>query len=157
MFGDFERVSKSMAISINTSFLPLIFLVLQRLNFAALKCHPKYEWSSGSFDQTGIKHRAMLGHSFKNFTVKTSFDCHVKCFDEKCRCQAYQMWGNHCELLDEDAYSAPDDLVNVVGYFYFDMNREYVVKVRTTWVGHGCQLPEFLRTEETCSQNSLQG
>lgn len=124
------RVSKSMAISINTSLLPSILLVVLRLIFTAANCHPKYEWSSGRFDQTGIKHRAMLGHSFKNFTVKTTFDCHVKCFDERCRCQAYQILGNRCELLDEDAYSAPDDLVSVVGYSYFDINREYVVKVK---------------------------
>ena len=83
----------------------------------------------------------MLGHSFKNVTVKKAFDCHVKCFDEKCRCQAYQMKGDRCELLDEDRCSAPEDLFKVNGYTYFGMNREYADQVRIVCLGS--QLLEF--------------
>ena len=68
----------------------------------------------------------MLGHSFKNFTVKKKFDCHVKCFDEKWWCQAYQMWNNRREIVDEDKSSTPKDFINADGYRKFDMNREYV-------------------------------
>ena len=109
----------------------LLLLILHALKLSTADCQAtKCEQSSGSFGQTGIKHRAMLGHSFKNFTVKKTFDCHVKCFDEKCRCKAYQMWNNRCELLDEDRSSAPDDVISEDGYTYFDMDNEFVNQVR---------------------------
>ena len=103
-----------------------LLLILYALKLSTADCQGKCEQSSGSFGQTGMTHRAILGHSFKNFTVKKTFDCHVKCFDEGCRCQAYQMCHNRCELLDEDRSSAPDDFVKEDGYTYFDMNREFV-------------------------------
>lgn len=53
----------------------------------------------------------------------------MKCFEEKCKCQAFQILGNRCELLDEDRFSAPDDFVNEAEYAYFDMSREYVHQV----------------------------
>lgn len=124
-----------MMISTNTCLLHLFLFVVQKLNFVVANCQEKCERSSGSFYQTGLKHRAMLGHSFKNVTVKKPFDCHVKCFDEKCRCQAYQIKGDRCELLDEDRYSAPEDLFNVNGYAYFGMSREYIDQVRYVCVG----------------------
>ena len=101
-------------------------------------CMGEFEESRGKVNQVGFKHRALLGHSFNNKTTSTSFDCHVKCFDEKCRCQAYQIWQNRCELLDEDSFSAPDDFVYREGYIYFDMNRNYVNQVRSnlTLFGH---------------------
>ena len=71
----------------------------------------EFKESRGKVNQAGLKHRALLGHSFNNETSSTSFDCHVKCFDEKCKCQAYQIWQNRCELLEEDRFSAPDDFV----------------------------------------------
>ena len=107
-----------------------LLLSLYALKLSTADCQGKCEQSSGSFGQTGIKHRAILGHTFKNFTVKKTFDCHVKCFDERCRCQAYQMWNNRCELLDEDRSSAPDDFANKWGYSYFDMDNEFVKQVR---------------------------
>ena len=108
----------------------LLLLILHAQKLSTADCQGKCEQSSGSFGQTGMKHRAILGHSFKNFTVKKTFDCHVKCFDERCRCQAYQMWNNRCELLDEDRSSAPDDFINENGYTYFDMDNELVNQVR---------------------------
>ena len=108
----------------------LLLLILHALKLSTADCQGKCEQSSGSFGQTGMKHRAILGHSFKNFTVKKTFDCHVKCFDDKCRCKAYQMWNNRCELLDEDRSSAPDDFVNEHGYTYFYMDNELVNQVR---------------------------
>ena len=107
----------------------LFLLILHARKLSTADCQGKCEQCSGSFSQTGIKHRALLGHSFKNFTAKKAFDCHVKCFDEKCICQAYQMWNDRCELLDEDRMSAPDDFSNENGYTYFDMNREFVNQV----------------------------
>ena len=79
----------------------------------------------------GTNH-AMLGHSYKNFTLSQAYDCHVKCFEEKCRCRAYQIWQIRCELLDEDRFSAPKDFVNDAEYTYFDMNREFPNLVRQT-------------------------
>lgn len=93
----------------------------------------EFEESRGNVNQAGLEHRALLGHSFNNETSSTSFDCHVKCFDEKCRRQAYQIWQNRCELLDEDRFSAPDDFVYREGYIYFDMNRNYVNQVRSNF------------------------
>ena len=79
----------------------------------------------------GTNH-AMLGHSYKNFSLFQAYDCHVKCFEEKCRCRAYQIWQKRCELLDEDRFSAPNDFVNDAEYTYFDMNREFANLVRQT-------------------------
>ena len=110
--------------------LVLLLLILHAVKLGTADCQGKCEQSSGTFGQTGIKHRAMLGHSFKNFTVKKTFDCHVKCFDEKCRCKAYQMWNNRFELLDEDSSSAPDDFISEDGYTYFDIYTELVKRVR---------------------------
>ena len=93
-----------------------MLLILHALKLGTADCQGKCEQSRGGFGQTGMKHRAILGHSFKNFTVKKTFDCHVKCLDERCRFQTYQMWNNRCELLDEDRSSAPDDFINEDGY-----------------------------------------
>ena len=71
----------------------------------------------------------MQGHSFKNYTSSKAYDCHVKCFEEKCKCQAYQITQNRCELLEEDRFSAPEDFLEEKGYTYYDMNREYVNQV----------------------------
>ena len=80
---------------------------------------------------TGLTNRALVGHNFKNFTVNKPFDCHLLCFVEKCRCQAYQMKGEHsCELLDEERFAAPDDFVEEQGYECYDMSREYEKMVR---------------------------
>ena len=68
----------------------------------------------------------MQGHSFKNYTLSKPYDCHVKCFEETCKCQAYQMRKNRCELLDDDRISAPEDFLEEKEYTYYDMNREYV-------------------------------
>ena len=70
----------------------------------------------------------MQGHSFKNYTLSKAYDCHVKCFEEKCECQAYQITQNRCELLEEDRFSAPEDFLQEKGYTYYDMNREYVTR-----------------------------
>ena len=65
-------------------------------------------------------------------TLSQAYHCHVKCFEEKCRCRAYQIWQKRCELLDEDRFSAPKDFVNDAEYTYFDMNREFLNLVRQT-------------------------
>ena len=76
-------------------------------------------------------HRALVGHSFKNFTVNKPFHRHRLCFVEKRRCVAYQMKGQHnCDLLDGDRFAAPDDFVEEQGYEYYDMSREYRKAVR---------------------------
>lgn len=77
-----------------------------------------------------------MGHSFKNFTLPSIYDCHVQCFDEKCKCQAFQISGDRCELLDEDRFSTPDELIYTPGYAYFDMSREYIHQVRVTNITH---------------------
>ena len=80
---------------------------------------------------TELTNRALVGHNFKNFTVNKPFDCHLLCFVEKCRCQGYQMKGEHsCELLDEERFAAPDDFVEEQGYECYDMSREYEKTVR---------------------------
>ena len=105
------------------------FVTTNNLELTAADCNGRCELSKLSHHETGIKNRAMVGHSFRNFTLTKTYDCHVKCFDEKCRCQAFQISGQRCELLDEDRMSAPDDFVRKDGYAYFDMSREYVDQV----------------------------
>jgi len=75
---------------------------------------------------TRLADRALVGHSFKNFTVNKPYDCLLLCFVEKCRCQAYQIKGKHsCELLDEERFTAPNDFVEEKEYEYYDTSREY--------------------------------
>ena len=109
----------------NYFFLISIFFDIGSLKLAA-DCPRKCEQSKGSISKTGIKNRAMQGHSFKNYTLSKPYDCHVKCFEERCKCQAYQMRQNRCELLDDDRISAPGDFLEEKEYMYYDMNREYV-------------------------------
>lgn len=104
----------------------LLVFILHNLNTTQANCKARCEQTKGRTTDTGLTNRALVGHSFKNFTVNKAFDCHRLCFVEKCRCQAYQMKGKHiCELLDEDRFAAPDDFVEEQGYEYYDMNREY--------------------------------
>ena len=103
-----------------------IFFNVYCLKLAAER---RCEESRGSISKAGINHRAMQGHSFKNYTSSKAYDCHVKCFEEKCKCQAYQITQNRCELLEEDRFSAPEDFLEEKGYKYYDMNREYVNQV----------------------------
>ena len=109
----------------NYFLLISIFFYIGSLKLAA-DCPRKCEQSRGSISKTGIKNRAMQGHSFKNYTLLKPYDCHVKCFEERCKCQAYQMRQNRCELLDDDRISAPEDFLEEKEYTYYDMNREYV-------------------------------
>lgn len=106
-----------------------IFVAKNNLELATKECKEKCELSKLSYHEGGIQNHAMAGHSFRNFTLRKTYDCHVKCFDEKCRCQAFQISGRRCELLDEDRMSAPGDFVRKDGYVYFDMSREYVDQV----------------------------
>ena len=109
----------------------LLVFILHSLKTTEANCQARCEQANGGTIDTGLTNRALLGHSFKNFTVNKRFDCHGLCFVEKCRCQAYQMKGKHsCELLDEDRFAAPDEFVEEQGYKYFDMNREYQKAVR---------------------------
>ncbi|CAH3018803.1 unnamed protein product [Porites evermanni] len=105
-----------------------IFLDICSLKLAA-DCQKGCEQSRGSIGKAGMKNLAMQGHSFRNYTLSKPYDCHVKCFEEKCKCQAYQIRENRCELLDEDRFSAPEDFFKEKGYTYYDMNREYVNQV----------------------------
>ena len=109
----------------------LLVFILHNLKTTEAICQTRCEQTKGRTTDTGLTNRALVGHSFKNFTVNKPFDCHRLCFVEKCRCQAYQIKGKHsCELLDDDRFAAPDDFVEEQGYKYFDMNREYQKAVR---------------------------
>lgn len=92
-------------------------------------CQRRCELSTRSYGEMSMKNRGIKGHSFKNHTLSNENDCHVKCFLERCKCQAFQMKQTLCELLDEDRFSSPEDFLEEEGYEYFDMNREYVDQV----------------------------
>ena len=49
-----------------------LLLVVQNLRWIAADCEDKCEQSAGSFSQTGLDNHAMLGHSFKDFTLAKS-------------------------------------------------------------------------------------
>ena len=109
----------------------LFVYILHYSKTAQANCQARCEETNGRATDTGLANCALVGHSFKNFTVNKPYDCHLLCFVEKCRCQAYQMKGKHsCELLDEDRFAAPDDFVEDQSYEYYDMSREYEKEVR---------------------------
>ena len=109
----------------------LVVFILHNLKTTQANCQARCEQTNGRSTDTGLTNCALVGHSFKNFTVKKPYDCHLLCFVEKCRCQAYQMKGTQtCELLDEDRFAAPDDFAEEQGYEYHDMSREYENTVR---------------------------
>jgi len=103
-----------------------LLFILYGFKVTEANCQARCEKASGRTTDTGLTNRALVGHSFKNFTVNKPFDCFVKCFHERCRCQAYQIKdGRKCELLDDDK-----DLMEEQGYVYFEFNREYHKAVR---------------------------
>ena len=109
----------------------LLVLILYGFKVTEANCQARWEKATGRSTDTGLTNRALVGHSFKNFTVNKPFDCFVKCFHERCRCQAYQIKDGHkCELLDDDKLSVPYDLMEEQGYVYFEFNREYHKAVR---------------------------
>ena len=109
----------------------LLVYILHNLKTTQANCQARCEETNGPITHKGLANRALVGHSFKNFTVSKPYDCHLLCFVEKCRCQAYQMKGQHnCELLDEDRFAAPDDFEEEQGYKYYDISREYENGVR---------------------------
>ena len=104
----------------------LLVYILHNLKTTQANCQARCEQTNRPTTDTRLADRALVGHSFKNFTVNK-----LLCFVEKCRCQAYQMKGQHnCELLDEDRFTAPDDFEEEQGYEYYDMSREYEKAVR---------------------------
>ena len=116
-------------------FLCLFLFInfIPQVKTAGAKCAERCEQSKMRHHDTGIKNRAMKpAHVFKTLTVRRMYECHVKCFKETCRCQAFQMAQNRCELLEEDRLSTPEDYEHEDGYVYFDMDREYVQQVRVT-------------------------
>ena len=109
----------------------LLVYILHNLKTTQANCQARCEQTNGRATDKGLANRALVGHSFKNFTVNKPYDCLLLCFVEKCRCQAYQMKGQHnCELLDEDRFAAPDDFEEEQDYEYYDMSREYEKAVR---------------------------
>ena len=109
----------------------LVAYILHNLKTTQANCQARCEETNGQTTNTGMTNRTLVGQGFKNFTVNKPYDCVLLCFAENCRCQAYQMRGEHnCELLDEDRFAAPDDYVEVQGYEYYDMSREYEKAVR---------------------------
>ena len=109
----------------------LVVCILYNLKRTQANCQARCEQTNGRTTDTGLRNRALVGHSFKNFIVNKPYDCVLLCFVEKCRCQAYQMKGKHsCVLLHEDRFAAPDDFKEEQGYEYYDISREYEKAVR---------------------------
>ena len=109
----------------------LFVYILHNLRTTQANCQARCELTNRPTTDTRLANRALVGHSFKNFTVNKPYDCHLLCFVEKCRCQAYQMKGKHsCELHDEERFAAPNDLVEEKEYEYYDTSREYEKAVR---------------------------
>ena len=112
-----------MALAKYCLFISLLFYISSLTSTA--NCQRRCELSTRSNGEMAMKNRGIKGHSFKNYTLSNAYDCHVKCFLERCKCQAFQMKQNLCELLDEDRFSSPEDFLEEEGYLYHDMNREY--------------------------------
>jgi len=104
----------------------LLVYILHNLNTTQANSQARCELTNLPTTDTRLADRALVGHSFKNFTVNKPYDCLLLCFVEKCRCQAYQIKGKHsCELLDEERFTAPNDFVEEKEYEYYDTSREY--------------------------------
>ena len=122
----------------------LLVFILNDFKEIEANCQAGCEKATGRTTDIGLTNRALVGHSFKNFTVNKPFDCFVKCFHERCKCQAYQLKdGRKCELLDDDKFSVPYDLVEEQGYTHFEFNKEYHKGVRNcslcernSWIFH---------------------
>ena len=109
----------------------LFVYILHYSKTTQANCQARCEETNGQATDTGLTNRALVGHSFKNFTVTKPYDCYLLCFVEKCRCQVYQMKDQHsCELLDEDRFAASDYFEEEQGYQYYEMHREYEKTVR---------------------------
>ena len=109
----------------------LFVYILHNLKTTQGNWQPRCELTNRPTTDTRLANRALVGHSFKNLTVNKPYVCHLLCFVQKCRCQAYQMKGkNGCELLDEERFAAPNDLVEEKEYEYYDTSREYEKAVR---------------------------
>ena len=113
-------------------FIQFLFVhILHTLKTTQGNCQARCELTNRPTTDTRLANRALVGHSFKNFTVNKPYDCHLLCFVEKCRCKAYQIKGKHSsELLDEERFAAPNDLVEEKEYEYYDTSREYEKAVR---------------------------
>ncbi|XP_067028458.1 uncharacterized protein [Acropora muricata] len=117
----------------------LFVYILHNLKTTQANCQARCEETNGRAIDTRLTNRSLVGHSFKNFTVNNPYDCHLLCFVEKCRCQAYQMKGKHgCELLDEDRFAAPDDLKEEKDYEYYEMDREYEKTTHNACANQSC-------------------
>ena len=104
----------------------LFVYILHNLKTTQANCQARCELTNRPTTDTRLANSALVGHSFKNFAVNKPYDCHLLCFVEKCRCQAYQIKGKHsCELLDEERFAAPNDFVEQKEYEYYDTSREY--------------------------------
>jgi len=65
----------------NNFLFALIFFDVCSLKLTVTGYQRRCEQSRGSIAETDITHRAMQGHSFKNYTLSKEYDCHVKCFE----------------------------------------------------------------------------
>ena len=77
-----------------------------------------------------VKDHALLGHSYKNVSTKSTHQCFSVCVQD-CRCVSYQLSGTRCELVDENRHTAPDSFKPVSGYIYFELKQDFKNKVIT--------------------------
>ena len=70
-----------------------------------------------------INNKALIGHSFKNFTAHASHQCLSACVSS-CRCLAFQIQETRYELLDQNRLLTPHDFQQVQSYKYFDVQQE---------------------------------
>ena len=61
----------------NNFLFVLILFDVRSIKLTATGCQRRCEQSRGSIAETGMKHRAIQGHSFKNYTLSKAYDCHV--------------------------------------------------------------------------------
>ena len=123
-------LAKSSEMAESKAFVFSFILLLSQISPVSTSCAGTCIQSHKNHHEMGAKNWALTGHTFKTFSVSKVFDCHVGCYQERCRCRAFQIVGRQCELLDENRFTAPKDFIKKTGFSYFPMSLEYVTKVR---------------------------
>ena len=121
---------KSFQMAGDKAFVFSFILLLSQISPVSTSCAGTCIQSHKNHHEMGAKNWALTGHTFKTFSVSKVFDCHVGCYQERCRSRAFQIFGRQCELLDENRFTAPKDFIQKTGFSYFPMSLEYVTKVR---------------------------
>lgn len=105
----------------------LLKLLLRPLAAAASSC-PVKQYSGRFQAKDYVNNKAIIGHSYKNLTIKYAQECFSYCVSD-CKCLSYQIFsGTRCELLDEDKDTATTRIEpEMFGYKHYELKQHFKV------------------------------